>query len=56
MIGETVSVGLIGIIVVGLIAGAILGALGASGRVIGLLGATLTVILSAVFRRSARQR
>jgi hypothetical protein len=56
VIGETVSVGLIGIIVVGLIAGAILGALGASGWVIGLLVATLTVILSAVLRRSARQR
>jgi hypothetical protein len=56
VIGETVAVGLIGIIVVGLIAGAILGALGASGWVIGLLVATLTVILSAVLRRSARQR
>jgi hypothetical protein len=56
VIGETVSVGLIGIIVVGLIAGAILGALGASGWVVGLLVATLTVILSAVLRRSARQR
>jgi hypothetical protein len=56
VIGETVSVGLIGIIVVGLIAGAILGALGASGWVIGLLVATLTVILSAVLRRPAHQR
>jgi hypothetical protein len=56
VIGETVSVGLIGIIVVGLTVGAILGALGASGWVIGLLVATLTVILSAVLRRSPRQR
>lgn len=51
-IRETVSVGLIGIVVVGLIVGAILGALGASGWVIGLLVATLTLILSAVIRRS----
>jgi hypothetical protein len=56
VIGETVSVGLIGIIVVGLIAGAILGALGAPGWVVGLLVATLTLVLSAVLRRSPRQR
>ena len=46
MLGKTVSVGLIGTIVVGLIVGAILGALGAPGWVIGLLVATLIVILS----------
>lgn len=56
LVGETVSVGLIGIIVVGLIAGAILGAVGASGWVIGLLVASLTVILSTVLRRFPRQR
>jgi hypothetical protein len=56
VVGETVSVGLIGIIVVGLIAGAILGAVGASGWVIGLLVATLTVILSTVLRRFPHQR
>ncbi len=46
VLGKRVSVGLIATIVVGLIAGAILGALGAPGWVIGLLVATLTVILS----------
>jgi hypothetical protein len=55
VLGETVSVGLIGIIVLGLIVGAILGALGAPGWGVGLLVATLTVILSAVLRRSPRQ-
>jgi hypothetical protein len=55
-LGETVSVGLIGIVVVGLIVGAILGALGAPGWVVGLLVATLTLILSAVIRRSPRHR
>jgi hypothetical protein len=54
VVGETVSVGMIGIIVVGLIVGAILGALGASGWVVGLLVATLTVILSGVLRRFPR--
>jgi hypothetical protein len=56
VLGETVSVGLIGIVAVGLIVGAILGGLGAPGWVIGLLVATLTVILSTVLRRSPRQR
>lgn len=56
LVGETVSVGLIGIVVVGLIAGAILGAVGASGWVIGLMVASLTVILSTVLRRFPRQR
>jgi hypothetical protein len=51
---ETVPVGLIGIIIVGLIVGAILGALGASGWVVGLLVATLTVILATALRRSPR--
>jgi hypothetical protein len=54
LVGETVSVGMIGIIVAGLIVGAILGALGASGWVVGLLVATLTVILSGVLRRFPR--
>ena len=56
VLGETVSVGLIGIVAVGLIVGAILGGLGAPGWIIGLLVATLTVILSTVLRRSRRQR
>jgi hypothetical protein len=55
VIGETVTVGVIGIIAVGLIVGAILGALSAPGWVIGLLVATLTVILSTVLRRFPRQ-
>jgi hypothetical protein len=54
LVGETVSVGMIGIIVAGLIVGAILGALGASGWVVGLLVATLTVILSGILRRFPR--
>jgi hypothetical protein len=53
---ETVSAGLIGIVVVGLIVGGILGALGAPGWVVGLLVTTLTLILSAVIRRSPRLR
>jgi hypothetical protein len=55
VIGETVSVGVIGIIVMGLIAGAILGALGAPGWLVGLLVAALTVFLSTVLRRLPRQ-
>jgi hypothetical protein len=53
-----VSLGLIGIIVAGLIVGAILGALSVPGwaRAIGLLVATVTVILSAVLQRSPRIR
>jgi hypothetical protein len=54
LVGETVPVGLIGIIAIGLIVGAILGALGASGWVVGLLVATLTVILATALRRSPR--
>jgi hypothetical protein len=46
-LGKTVPLRLIGIIVVGLIVGAILGAASAPGWVIGLLVATVTVILSA---------
>ena len=46
VLGKRVSVGLIATIVVGLIVGAILGALGAPGWVIGLLVASLTVILA----------
>jgi hypothetical protein len=53
-LGETVSVGLIAILVVGLIVGGILGALGAPGWFVGLLVATLTLILSPVLRRSPR--
>jgi hypothetical protein len=56
LVGETVSIGMIGIIVAGLIVGAILGALGASGWVVGLLVATLTMILSGLLRRFPRQR
>jgi hypothetical protein len=50
-LGKTVSLGLIGIIVIGLIAGAILGAASTPGWIIGLLVATLTVILSAILHR-----
>jgi hypothetical protein len=51
-LGETVPLGLIGIVIVGLGVGAILGAVGAAGWVVGLLVATLTLMLSAVLRRS----
>jgi hypothetical protein len=56
VLGKTVPVALIAIIVIGLIAGAILGAASVPGWVIGLLVATLTVILSAVRHRFARIR
>ena len=55
-LGETVSLGLIGIVIVGLGVGAILGALGTPGWLVGLLVATLTLMLSAVLRRAPRQR
>jgi hypothetical protein len=53
-LGKTVLLGLIGVIVIGLIVGAILGAPSVPGWVIGLLVATVTVILSAVLRRFSR--
>jgi hypothetical protein len=56
VLGKTVPLALIAIIVIGLIAGAILGAASVPGWVIGLLVATLTVILSAVRHRFARTR
>jgi hypothetical protein len=55
-LGETVSLGLIGIVLAGLAVGAILGALGAAGWIIGLLVATLTLGLSAALRDSQRNR
>jgi Flp pilus assembly protein TadB len=54
-LGETVSLGLIGIVVVGVAAGAILGAIGAAGWIVGLLVATLTLCLSAALRHAARR-
>ncbi len=54
-LGETVSLGLIGIVGVGVAVGAILGAVGAAGWIVGLLVATLTLVLSAAFRRTARR-
>lgn len=53
---ETVSVELIAILVAGLIVGGILGALAAPGWFVGLIVATLTLILSPVLRRSPRHR
>jgi len=51
-LGESVSLGLIGIVIVGLGVGAALGALGAPGWVVGVLVAALTLMLSAVLRRA----
>src|SRR5690348_1892765 len=53
---EAASLGLIAIVVVGVAAGAILGALGAAGWIVGLLVATLTLSLSAALRHSQRKR
>jgi hypothetical protein len=55
-LGKTVPLRLIGVIFVGLIVGAILGAVSAPGWVIGLLVATVTVMLSAVLQRFSRIR
>ena len=55
-LGESVSLGLIGIVIVGLGVGALLGALGTPGWVVGLLVAALTLMLSGVLRRAPRQR
>jgi hypothetical protein len=55
-LGKTVPLGLIGIIVIGLIVGAILGAASVPGWVIGVLVATVTVILSAALHRFSRIR
>jgi Flp pilus assembly protein TadB len=55
-LGESVSLGLMGVVIVGLGVGAILGALGTPGWVVGLLVAALTLMLSAVLRRAPRQR
>ncbi len=55
-LGKTVSLGLIGIVLVGFGAGALLGALGAAGWVVGVVVATLTLTLSAALRRAPRQR
>jgi hypothetical protein len=56
VLGKTVLLGMIGIIVVGLVAGGILGGLSVPGWVIGLLVATVTVILSTVLLRFPRIR
>src|SRR5581483_1658655 len=48
---KALPLGLIGIVVIGLIAGAFLGAASVPGWIIGLLVATLTVILSAGLQR-----
>ena len=49
---ETVSVGLLAMLAGGALVGAILGAVGAPGWVVGLLVAGLTAILSAKLRRA----
>jgi hypothetical protein len=51
---DSVSATSIAVLAAGGVLGAILGALGAPGWVIGLLAAALTVILSAVLRRYSR--
>ncbi|MGO9906740.1 MAG: hypothetical protein ACLP4R_27365 [Solirubrobacteraceae bacterium] len=48
------SIALIALLAAGGVLGAILGALGAAGWVIGLLVAGLTVVVSAVLRRYSR--
>ncbi len=55
-LGNTVLLGMIGIIVVGLVAGGILGGLSVPGWVIGLVVATVTVIFSTVLLRFPRIR
>jgi len=55
-LGKALPLGLIGIVVIGLIAGAFLGAASVPGWIIGLLVATLTVILSAGLQRFPRSR
>jgi hypothetical protein len=53
-LGETVSLGLLGIVAVGVAAGAILGAFGIAGWIVGLVVAILTLGLSAALRHSWR--
>jgi len=51
---DSVSITLIAVLVAGGVLGAILGALSATGWVIGLLVAGVTVVLSAMIRRYSR--
>ncbi|MFZ0090013.1 MAG: hypothetical protein WAL63_10925 [Solirubrobacteraceae bacterium] len=51
---DSMSVNLIGVLAIGGVLGAILGALGAAGWIIGLLVAGLTVVVSAVLRSYQR--
>jgi hypothetical protein len=53
-LGDPVSVWLIAMLAAGGVPGAIVGAIGGAGWVIGLLGPGLTVVLSAVPRRYSR--